>query len=60
MADRPRTIPGWIDLLNLRVRRLELARSQHVGRWVLEERRADGALVARNISTGTVIELGLP
>lgn len=58
--DRPRTIPGWIDLLNVRIRKLELARNQTVGRWVLEERRTDGALVARHVGTGTVVVLGLP
>lgn len=58
--ERPRTIVGWIDLLNARVRRLELARTQSVGRWVLEERRTDGALVARHTGTGTVFVLSLP
>ena len=58
--ERPKTVTGWIDLTNYRLRRLELARSQNIGKWLLEERRSDGALVARHRTTGTVIELGLP
>jgi hypothetical protein len=60
MTRRPRTVSGWIDQLNARVRKLELARSQKVGKWVLEERQSDGVLVARHTVTGTVVDVAVP
>lgn len=57
---RPKTITLWIEQLDARLRRLELARRTTVGPYVLEIRVPDGALVARHAVTGTVTVVALP